>query len=219
LFIARWTERGEALSQSSRAREQIHDIDGFWHKGSELVTRQSRIPGKSRISRGKPDLTDIVDARTRSRMMSAIKGKNTKPELTIRRGLHRRGLRYRLHVKSLPGRPDLVLPRFRAALLINGCFWHKHECHIFRWPEKDGDFWRQKLEENAARDARNIAKLREAGWRVLVIWERSVKGRPERDLTEVIDQAEKIIRCTADFGEISRQGAQYQPPCDCPEAT
>lgn len=118
---------------------------------------------------------DIVDSATRSRMMSAIRGRNTKPEVALRRALHRRGLRFRLHVKGLAGTPDLVLPRYGVAVFVHGCFWHRHEdCRFATTPTTRPEFWQEKFRQNVERDARNQAELRIAGWRVAVIWECSL---------------------------------------------
>lgn len=122
-------------------------------------------------------MTDVVSAKIRSRMMSGIQGKNTKPEVMIRKALHQKGFRYRLHVKSLPGKPDLVFPKYHAVIQINGCFWHGHKCHLFKWPSTRPKFWRDKISGNRKRDAKNIAKLVSLGWRVLTIWECAVKGK------------------------------------------
>ncbi len=117
-------------------------------------------------------MADIVDKATRSRMMTGIKGKNTKPELVVRKYLHSRGLRYRLHAKDLPGKPDLVFPKFKAIVFIHGCFWHQHSgCKYATTPSSRKGFWAKKLSENAARDACQIAALTALGWRVFVVWE------------------------------------------------
>jgi DNA mismatch endonuclease (patch repair protein) len=121
-------------------------------------------------------VVDIVSPDTRSRMMSGIKGRDTKPEMTIRRGLHKAGFRYRLHSEQMPGKPDLILPRHRAAVFVNGCFWHGHRCELFKWPATRIDFWRTKIEGNVARDAIAIERLVAAGWRVLTVWECALKG-------------------------------------------
>lgn len=113
-------------------------------------------------------MTDIVDRLTRSRMMSGIKGKDTKPELIVRRELHKRGYRYKLHDNTLPGKPDVVFPKYKAIIEVHGCFWHKHDCHIFKWPKSKQEFWKAKILGNVARDQKNIAKLNTKGWRVLV---------------------------------------------------
>ena len=117
-------------------------------------------------------MTDIVDRATRSRMMSGIRAKDTKPELRVRRYLHGRGFRFRLHMRSLPGVPDLVLPRFQTVILVHGCFWHAHPgCpHAYR-PQSNSTFWREKLERNVARDHVVERALRLGGWRVLTVWE------------------------------------------------
>ncbi len=115
-------------------------------------------------------MADVVDAATRSRMMSGIRGKDTKPELELRRHLHRMGFRYRLHGKGLPGRPDLVFPGYGAVIFVHGCFWHRHSgCRFTTTPATRPDFWARKFEENVARDKRNIVALRRAGWRVKVV--------------------------------------------------
>ena len=112
----------------------------------------------------------MVDAVTRSRMMSGIRGKDTKPERIVRSFLHRTGLRFRLHAK-LPGKPDLVLPKYRAAVCVHGCFWHRHEgCRYATTPANNAAFWREKFAANVARDAKVRQKLEQLGWRVLVIW-------------------------------------------------
>lgn len=105
-------------------------------------------------------------------MMSGIRGKDTRPELTVRRFLHAAGLRYRLHVRSLPGIPDLVFPRYRAVVFVHGCFWHAHkDCPYFRLPATRPEFWQQKLAQNAERDCRVLAELQSQGWRVATVWE------------------------------------------------
>lgn len=122
-------------------------------------------------------MTDIVDAATRSRMMAGIRGKDTKPELLVRSYLHRNGLRYRLHVKDLPGKPDIVLPKYRTVVFVHGCFWHQHPgCKYAVMPENNKAFWRNKLEGNAMRDKKNIALLRKSGWKCHTIWECQVKS-------------------------------------------
>lgn len=119
--------------------------------------------------------------------MAAIRGKDTKPELMVRRGLHACGFRYRLQGTELPGKPDLVLPKYRAVIFVHGCFWHRHNCPMFRWPQTQESFWRDKLDGNARRDAESLNGLRDAGWRVGIVWECALKGRGKRPLSEVID--------------------------------
>lgn len=126
-------------------------------------------------------MPDVVDAPTRSRMMSGIRGRDTKPELLIRRGLHARGYRYRLHARTLPGRPDLAFPSRKAAIFIHGCFWHGHGCPLFKWPSTRAEWWRAKIEGNRARDRAVRAELADMGWRQLRVWECALKGRQRRD--------------------------------------
>ena len=117
-------------------------------------------------------MTDIVSGRRRSEMMAGIRGRDTAPERAVRRVAHRMGLRFRLHRKDLPGRPDLVFPRHRLAVFVHGCFWHRHEgCRYAYTPKSRVAFWTRKFAENVTRDRRNEDALRDLGWRVLIVWE------------------------------------------------
>ena len=148
-------------------------------------------------------MADIVDAATRSRMMSGIRGKDTKPEHLVRRGLHARGFRFRLHGSKLPGRPDLVLPKYSAAILVHGCFWHAHGCSLTKMPKTRSEFWKQKLEGNQVRDARQLAELRLMGWRTLVNWECALRG--PKDLVEfTLHNAANWLRTGDAAAEIAR---------------
>lgn len=125
-------------------------------------------------------MTDIVDQQTRSRMMTGIRGKDTKPELALRRALHARGFRFRLHSGKVHGRPDLVLPKHRAVVFVHGCFWHRHKgCRYATVPATRPDFWRAKFEANAARDNAVRTRLPEDGWRVATVWECALR-KPEQ---------------------------------------
>lgn len=135
-------------------------------------------------------------------MMAGIRGKDTKPELVIRRGLHALGFRFRLHDRRLPGRPDIVLARRRAAVLIHGCFWHGHDCPLFKWPRTREEFWREKIAGNRARDAAAEAALDRAGWRVLKIWECSMKGTGRLGADAVVPIAAEWLRGDQRTGEI-----------------
>lgn len=132
---------------------------------------------------------DIIDSPTRSAMMARIKGKNTRAEIIVRTGLHKLGFRYQLHRKNLPGKPDLVFPKHHAVIFVNGCFWHAHDCHMFKWPSTRADFWRKKISENRWRDERNIQACISMGWKVLVIWECALRGKTRRNPNEVIHTA------------------------------
>lgn len=148
-------------------------------------------------------MVDVVDSATRSRMMAGIRGSNTKPELAVRRGLHALGFRYRLHDRRLPGAPDLVFPKFRAALFVHGCFWHGHDCHLFKWPSSRPDFWRSKIAGNVERDRRQLAALGEAGWRTGIVWECALKGRARRPIAEVLEMVASWLRSDEATFELS----------------
>jgi DNA mismatch endonuclease (patch repair protein) len=109
--------------------------------------------------------------------MRAIRSKNTQPEIQVRKLLHAAGFRFRLHRKDLPGNPDIVLPKHRAVIFVHGCFWHGHQCHLFKLPGSRTEFWQGKISKNQQRDIRDIRELQEIGWRVLTIWECALKGK------------------------------------------
>ncbi len=148
-------------------------------------------------------LADIVNRETRSRMMSGIKGKDTKPEMVIRKGLHALGFRYRLHDKGLPGKPDLVFPAYRAVVMVHGCFWHRHECSLFKWPSTRKEFWQEKISRNADRDRKNAALLESMGWKILTIWECAVRGRDALEISEVVTKAANWLKNETKSSEIS----------------
>ncbi len=121
-------------------------------------------------------------------MMSGIRGKNTKPELLVRKMLHAAGFRYRLHDKALPGKPDMVFPKYRAVILVHGCFWHGHGCHLFRLPSTRTEFWKRKIDGNVERDREAVRKLRDTGWRVATVWECALKGK-RRLQPDIVEKA------------------------------
>lgn len=122
-------------------------------------------------------MTDIVSPEVRSRMMAANRRRDTKPELAVRRYLHGEGFRYRLDVRKLPGSPDLVLARYRAAIFVHGCYWHRHEgCRFAYNPKSNVEFWTAKFERNVERDAEAVGRLLEMGWRVATVWECALRG-------------------------------------------
>lgn len=132
-------------------------------------------------------MADIVDAATRSRMMSGIRSTNTKPEIRIRSLLHRRGFRFRIHDNKLPGKPDIVLPKYHAVIFVNGCFWHGHGCHLFKMPSTRREFWQNKIEKNRENDDRSVKALRSVGWRVATVWECAMKGSARQDETALAE--------------------------------
>lgn len=132
-------------------------------------------------------MVDVLTSEQRQLNMSRISGRDTKPEMLIRRGLHARGLRYRLHDRKLPGRPDLIFPRHHVVILVHGCFWHGHNCPMFRMPATRQEFWSAKIETNQVRDAKVHTALLELGWRVLTVWECSLRGRNRWPLESVLD--------------------------------
>jgi DNA mismatch endonuclease, patch repair protein len=151
-------------------------------------------------------MIDVVNKTTRSRMMAGIRGKDTKPELVLRHALHRLGLRYRLHVSGLPGRPDMALPKYHAAIEVHGCFWHRHEgCRFCTTPASNKRFWKTKFDETVKRDKRNLAALRKLGWRVAVVWECSVK---EHGSAVVADRIAAWLGTGRSFKEISSTKAR-----------
>jgi len=153
-------------------------------------------------------MIDVVDRITRSRMMAGIRGKDTKPELDLRRALHRLGLRYRLHVPGLPGRPDIVLPKHHAVIEVHGCFWHRHQhCAFCTKPASNMDFWRAKFGDTVRRDKRNVEALRKLGWRVAVVWECSVKDEGAEAVAEKIAA---WLRSGRSFREISSRSARAE---------
>lgn len=116
-------------------------------------------------------MTDCFSGETRRYCMSRVRSANTRPEEKVRKYLFAHGFRYRKNVRSLPGAPDIVLPKYRTVIFVNGCFWHMHDCGVFKWPKSNVDFWTGKIYRNVDRDRRNAALLEESGWRVIVVWE------------------------------------------------
>lgn len=133
-------------------------------------------------------MTDVLTPEQRRLNMSRIRGKDTKPEMLLRRGLHARGFRFRLHRRDLPGCPDLVFPHYHAVVFVNGCFWHGHDCPMFKLPATRTEFWAAKIASNRNRDARALERLAAAGWRTLVIWECKLKGRARQPVSEVVNE-------------------------------
>lgn len=133
-------------------------------------------------------MVDSLTPEQRSAQMSRIRGSNTKLEVLVRKGLHARGLRYRLGGAKLPGRPDIVLPKYRTVVFVHGCFWHGHDCPLYRLPKTRPEFWADKIGKNRARDQRVTSELEAIGWRVLTVWECSLRGQSEAAQQRVFDQ-------------------------------
>jgi DNA mismatch endonuclease (patch repair protein) len=161
-------------------------------------------------------VADVHDKEARSRNMAAIKSRNSKPELFIRRGLHALGFRFRLHDRGLPGTPDLVFPRHKAVVFVHGCFWHRHDCHLFKWPQTRKEFWEQKIGRNAQNDEAALAELRARGWRVAVVWECALKGPGRLDRQQAIwslatwirsDRVSLEVRGKDDWSKVSRSSS------------
>ena len=132
---------------------------------------------------------DIVDPKTRSRMMSGIRGRHTKPEMLVRSGLHGLGFRFRLHDRKLPGSPDLILKRFSAVVFVHGCFWHRHEgCRYTSTPKTRADFWRRKFAANVSRDRLAQEALNRMGWRVFIVWECALRSNPSGVIKQLADK-------------------------------
>jgi DNA mismatch endonuclease (patch repair protein) len=148
-------------------------------------------------------MVDVVDRITRSRMMAGIRGINTKPELALRHALHCLGLRYRLHAKDLPGRPDIVLPKHRAAIQVHGCFWHRHEhCAYATSPASNATFWKTKFRETIERDKRKLDALQQCGWRTAVVWECAIR---KDGAAAIANKVSKWLLSQKSFEEIPKR--------------
>ena len=149
-------------------------------------------------------VADTVTPDVRRRMMAGIRGKNTKPELAVRSALHRIGFRFRIHRRDLPGRPDLVFPKYNAVVFVHGCFWHGHDCHLFKWPSTRTEFWRQKINSNVVRDRKHHLALADDEWRVATIWECALKGRSRLPIEIVAERCAAWLE--SDEAEIGLSG-------------
>lgn len=138
-------------------------------------------------------MADTLTPEQRRLNMSSIRSRDTAPELTVRRALHGRGFRFRLHRRDLPGRPDIVLPRYRTAVFVHGCFWHGHDCPLFKVPASRTEFWTAKVEANRRRDEASLLRLDQLGWRIACVWECALKGPGRLTMTEVSDRLATFI--------------------------
>lgn len=146
---------------------------------------------------------DTVDKATRSYIMSRVGQKDTGAELLMRSALHKIGLRYRLHDRSLAGSPDLVFPRFRAVVFVHGCYWHSHGCHRSTIPKSRREFWNEKFRANRSRDERNVNVLLDGRWRVLTIWECALRGKTAKASCAVAKSVSAWLESSDDVGEIA----------------
>lgn len=154
-------------------------------------------------------MADVMTPEQRRRNMAAIKGKDTKPEMIVRKHLFSRGLRFRVQVRKLPGTPDIVLPKYKTVIFVNGCFWHGHDgCKYFRLPKSNVQFWKEKIERNVARDTRSETELKALGWRVIRVWECEIKTVAEREeylkrlYDRIVNSAQSYL-LNNDLGETS----------------
>lgn len=148
-------------------------------------------------------MTDVLTPEQRRLNMSRVRSRNTRPEMLVRRGLHALGYRFRLHRRDLPGRPDLVLPSHRVALFVHGCFWHGHDCELFRLPATRSEFWARKISGNKARDQKALLELAARGWRTMIVWECAIRGGARRPVDHVILEIDRFIRTPAQETEIA----------------
>lgn len=133
-------------------------------------------------------MPDVHTPEVRSYNMSRIRGRDTKPEIAVRKFLFSQGFRYRKNVRKMPGAPDIVLPKYKTCIFVNGCFWHKHDgCRYFVWPKSNAEFWREKIEKNVARDQKNYGLLRSEGWNIIVVWECEIKHDFENKMIELTE--------------------------------
>ena len=146
---------------------------------------------------------DVLTAAQRQLNMARVRGRDTKPEWQVRRDLHRAGFRYRLHIRALPGRPDLALPRHRTVIFVHGCFWHGHSCRAANLPATRTDFWRAKIDGNRARDVASTKALIQSGWRVFTVWECALRGRARQPLGVLVERLTAWLRSGELRGELA----------------
>lgn len=151
-------------------------------------------------------MADVHSSETRSKNMRAIRTRDTSIELRLAELLTELGLSYRVQDKALPGRPDFVLNNYRTVIFVHGCFWHRHHCHLFKVPATRTAFWMGKIDSNVARDKRYIAELRDAGWKVLVVWECALRGKTRLEEDAMAARLEEWICAGEGAGEIDGQG-------------
>jgi DNA mismatch endonuclease (patch repair protein) len=157
---------------------------------------------------------DIVDAGTRSRMMSSVRSKDTRFETEIRRRIFEKGFRYRLHRRDMPGTPDIVFPKYHAVILLHGCFWHLHGCARSKLPKTRTKWWKEKLETNRRRDYAVLQQLADLNWRVMVVWECSYRKAgmsQELALDSIAEEAIKFLKSKDKYVELPAPGSTWEP--------
>jgi len=153
-------------------------------------------------------MADNLNAEQRHRAMSSVGQRDTTPEIAIRQELHRRGFRYRLHDRHLPGKPDLIFPKWNAVIFVHGCFWHGHECSRFSWPKTRKSFWRKKIQSNRERDAAVRVALQKLGWRIGVVWECSLRGPKQLGIESVGKRCSAWLKGKQQFLELRETGCE-----------
>lgn len=151
-------------------------------------------------------MSDVHSPEIRTKNMKAIRGVNTQPEITLRKLLHSKGYRYRVSPKNLPSKPDIYLSKYKAVILVNGCFWHGHKCHLFKWPKSKREFWRKKISGTISRDKNNIIELQQLGIKCLVVWECAIKGKKRLPLDVILQLTERWLNELEGNYEITSQG-------------
>ncbi|HEL4831633.1 TPA: DNA mismatch endonuclease Vsr [Stenotrophomonas maltophilia] len=157
-------------------------------------------------------MVDSLTSEQRSAQMSRIRGSNTKLEILVRKGLHARGLRYRLGGAKLPGRPDIVLPKYRTVVFVHGCFWHGHDCPLYRLPKTRPEFWANKIDKNRSRDGRVVQELEFSGWRVVTVWECSLRGKSMVERASFLDELADTLRRRTQLGGTGGNGFPGSEP-------
>ncbi|MPQ76836.1 very short patch repair endonuclease [Hydrogenovibrio sp. JE_KL2] len=147
-------------------------------------------------------MVDKVDSQTRSKMMSRVRNKNTNIEVKVRKALFAKGFRYKINDKNLPGSPDIVLPKYKAVIFVNGCFWHGHHCKRGKLPQANNEFWLSKINQNINRDKNNNYKLMDLNWRVAILWECSIRGKGSIGLEEAIRKLSTWLKSSSKTIEI-----------------
>lgn len=153
-------------------------------------------------------MTDLMSPKLRRALMRRIRAKHTKPELVVRKALHGRGFRYRLHAKIEGIRPDIVLPARRVAIFVNGCFWHGHNCHLFRWPKTREEFWKNKIAGNKLRDGKAVRTLTRKSWSVATIWECGLRDKKREEVDRLIGFLESWILNSSRLQSLTFKGSR-----------